>query len=68
MTKKREISLEIRRQIVGMRKGGHSYLDIARILSLPKSTIQYIITQWAQCGNIKNKFAQGDPEHCSPGQ
>jgi transposase len=46
MPKTRELTPFERGEIVGLSKGGHSIRNISEILSIPKSTVQNVITKY----------------------
>ena len=46
MPKTHELTPFERGEIVGLSKGGHSIRDISKILGIPKSTIQEVITKY----------------------
>ena len=62
MVKKMEISLDVRNQIVGLYKGGHSQRDISKIISVHRSTIQSILRKLLASGTTKNHARCGRPK------
>ena len=65
MTKKREVSSSLRDQSIGLFKANYSFSQISKVLSLPKSTIQYIVNKWKRFGDTKNAPRSGRPRKIS---
>ena len=57
-----EIPLNVRYQIVGLYKCGHSQRDISKIVSVPRSTIQSILKSWLANGTTENRARSGRPK------
>ena len=61
MVKKREVSIAVKNQIIGLVKGNRSVRAISRILLLPVSTTHFIVNKWRTTGTILNKSRCGRP-------
>jgi transposase len=61
MPKTRELSDFERGEIVGLFKGDHSVRNIADILKIPKSTVQYVIKQYRDEGMVSTASRSGRP-------
>lgn len=59
MAKRREISLEMRAQIVILKETGKSYADIARILNIPRSSVQVTWERYRDTGRNNSKTGRG---------
>ena len=65
MTKKREVSSSLRDKCIGLFTANYSFSQISNVLSLPKSTIQYIVNKWKRFGDTKNTKRSGKPRKIS---
>ena len=65
MIKKREVSSSLRDQCIGLFKANYSFSQISKVLSLPKSTMQYIVNKWKRFGDTKNAPRSSRPRKIS---
>ena len=60
--KGKEIPQSIKNQCIGLVKGGHSIRGISRTLSLPPSTVSFIVRRWRMTGSTTNLRRSGRPK------
>ena len=60
--KGKEIPQSIKKQCIGLVKGGHSIRGIARTLSLPPGTVSFIVRRWRMTGSTTNLRRSGRPK------
>ena len=61
MPKTREFTPFERGEIVGLSKGKHSVRDISKILGVPKSTVQDVITKYNEENRTETAPRSGRP-------
>ena len=62
MTKKREVSSSLRDQCIGLFKANYSFSQISKVLSRPKSTMQYIVNKWKGLAILRLRHVRVDRE------
>ena len=62
MPKRKEISQTIKNQCIGLVKGGHCIRGIGRTLSLPPSTVSFIVRRWRSTGSTTNLGRSSRPK------
>ncbi|KAK3509766.1 hypothetical protein QTP70_009105 [Hemibagrus guttatus] len=66
MPRSKEISEDIRRQVVEAHESGKGYKQISKVIGLPKTTIRAILRKWKRFGTVVTLPRSGRPSKISP--
>ena len=66
MGKTKEHSVEIRQKIIDFHKARNSYGDISKRLDIPRSTVQSVVSKFAQFGTAQTLPGRGRKQKLSP--
>ena len=65
MPKKRELTSDLRSQIIGLYRGMHTFGQMSKILEIPRSTVQSVVGKWRSTGSTLNLMRSGRPRKLS---
>lgn len=68
MSTRKELSTETRAQIVAYHKIGKSNREIAKLLKLPRRTVDYNVQKYESSGSVSNKKRTGRPKTTTPAE